>query len=38
MESGFVQEYLIKSTPRYILVDPSGNIVSANAQDLQAEN
>lgn len=31
MESGFVQEYLIKATPRYILIDPSGNIVNANA-------
>ena len=31
MESGFVKEYFIKTTPRYILIDPSGNIVDANA-------
>lgn len=31
MESGFVQDYLIKTTPRYILVDPNGIIVNANA-------
>lgn len=31
MESSFVKEYLIKTTPRYILVDPSGKIVNANA-------
>ncbi|MGV8946788.1 MAG: TlpA family protein disulfide reductase [Lutibacter sp.] len=31
MESSFVQEYLIKTTPQYILIDPNGNIVSANA-------
>lgn len=31
MESGFVQEYLIKITPRYILIDANGNIVNANA-------
>ena len=31
MESSFVQEYFIKITPRYILIDPSGNIVTANA-------
>ena len=31
MESSFVQEYYIKMTPRYILIDPAGNIVDANA-------
>lgn len=31
MESSFVKEYFIKTTPRYILIDPSGNIVDANA-------
>lgn len=31
MESSFVQEYFIKITPRYILIDPAGNIVNANA-------
>ena len=31
MESSFVQEYFIKTTPRYILIDPTGNIISANA-------
>jgi len=31
MESGFVKEYLIKTTPRYILIDPAGNIVNSNA-------
>ncbi|MHB1147445.1 MAG: TlpA family protein disulfide reductase [Lutibacter sp.] len=31
MESGFVKEYFIKTTPRYILIDPNGNIVDANA-------
>jgi len=31
MESSFIQEYFIKITPRYILIDPVGNIVNANA-------
>ena len=31
LESSFAQEYLIKTTPRYILIDPNGNIVNANA-------
>ncbi|HEY9221497.1 MAG TPA: TlpA disulfide reductase family protein [Lutibacter sp.] len=31
MESSFVKEYFIKTTPRFILIDPSGNIVDANA-------
>jgi len=31
MESSFAQEYLINATPRYILIDPAGNIVDANA-------
>ena len=31
MESNFIQEYFIKTTPRYILIDPAGNIVNANA-------
>lgn len=31
LESSFIQEYFIKITPRYILIDPAGNIVSANA-------
>ncbi len=31
MESTFVKEYFIKTTPRYILIDPAGNIVDANA-------
>lgn len=30
-KSKFVQEYAIQSIPRFILVDPEGNIVSANA-------
>jgi hypothetical protein len=31
MESSFVKEYFIKTTPRYILIDPKGNIVDSNA-------
>ncbi|MDD3723390.1 MAG: TlpA disulfide reductase family protein [Lutibacter sp.] len=31
LESSFAKEYLIKTTPRYILVDPNGIIVNANA-------
>ncbi|MFZ3273780.1 MAG: TlpA disulfide reductase family protein [Lutibacter sp.] len=31
MESSFVKEYFIKTTPRFILIDPNGNIVDANA-------
>ncbi len=31
MESSFIKEFLIKTTPRYILIDPSGKIVNANA-------
>jgi thiol-disulfide isomerase/thioredoxin len=31
MESSFIQEYFIKMTPRYILIDPAGNIVNSNA-------
>ena len=30
-ESDFVQDYLIKGIPRFILIDPQGNIVSSNA-------
>lgn len=30
-ESRFVQDYMIKGIPRFILVDPEGNIVNANA-------
>jgi len=30
-ESDFVTEYLIKGIPRFILIDPNGNIVNANA-------
>jgi thiol-disulfide isomerase/thioredoxin len=30
-ESQFIQDYLIKGIPRFILLDPEGNIVSANA-------
>jgi thiol-disulfide isomerase/thioredoxin len=30
-ESKFVEEYLIKGIPRFILIDPNGNIVNANA-------
>lgn len=29
--SKFIQDYSIKGIPRFILIDPSGNIVSANA-------
>ena len=29
--SDFVIEYLIKAIPRFILIDPNGNIVSSNA-------
>lgn len=31
MESSFIQEYFINITPRYILLDPEGKIVNANA-------
>jgi len=31
-ESKFVQDYLIKGIPRFILLDPEGKIVDANAQ------
>ena len=30
-ESDFVQGYLIKGIPRFILIDPNGNIINANA-------
>lgn len=30
-ESQFIQDYQIKSVPRFILLDPEGNIISANA-------
>lgn len=30
-KSQFIQDYLIKGIPRFILLDPNGNIVSANA-------
>ena len=30
-DSEFVQDYLIKGIPRFILIDPQGNIVSSNA-------
>lgn len=30
-DSDFVQDYLIKGIPRFILIDPQGNIVSSNA-------
>ena len=30
-ESKFVEDYMIKGIPRFILIDPSGNIVNANA-------
>jgi thiol-disulfide isomerase/thioredoxin len=30
-DSKFIQDYLIKGIPRFILLDPKGNIVSANA-------
>ena len=30
-ESDFVQDYLIKGIPRFIIIDPQGNIVSSNA-------
>jgi len=30
-QSDFVQSYLIKGIPRFILIDPNGNIVSSNA-------
>ncbi len=29
--SKFVQDYLIKGIPRFILVDPNGDIVNSNA-------
>ncbi|MGK0414457.1 MAG: thiol-disulfide isomerase/thioredoxin [Polaribacter sp.] len=31
MESQFIKDYIIKGIPRFILLDPQGNIVSANA-------
>ncbi len=30
-KSKFVTDYMIKGIPRFILIDPKGNIVSANA-------
>ncbi|MEQ6123677.1 redoxin family protein [Pseudotenacibaculum sp. MALMAid0570] len=30
-ESKFVEDYMIKGIPRFILIDPSGNIVTSNA-------
>ncbi len=30
-KSKFVEEYLIKGIPRFILIDPQGNIINANA-------
>ena len=30
-ESQFVQDYMIKGIPRFILIDPQGNIINANA-------
>ncbi len=30
-ESKFIQDYLIKGIPRFILIDPQGNIINANA-------
>jgi thiol-disulfide isomerase/thioredoxin len=30
-KSQFIQDYLIKGIPRFILIDPKGNIVSSNA-------
>ena len=30
-ESQFIQDYMIKGIPRFILIDPQGNIVNANA-------
>jgi len=30
-DSDFVKEYLIKGIPRFILIDPNGNIVNSNA-------
>lgn len=32
-KSNFIQEYLIKGIPRFILIDPEGNIVKANAPE-----
>jgi hypothetical protein len=30
-DSAFIQGYLIKGIPKFILLDPQGNIVTANA-------
>jgi hypothetical protein len=30
-ESDFIQKYMIKGIPKFILIDPQGNIVNANA-------
>ena len=30
-QSKFIQDYMIKGIPRFILIDPSGNIVNSNA-------
>ena len=30
-ESDFITEYFIKNIPRYILIDPNGNIISSKA-------
>lgn len=37
-ESKFVQDYAIDAIPRFILLDPNGNIVSADAQRPSNEN
>jgi thiol-disulfide isomerase/thioredoxin len=36
-DSKFIQDYLIKGIPRFILLDPQGNIVSANAPKPSSE-
>ena len=37
-ESQFVQDYMIKGIPRFILIDPQGNIVNSNAPRPSSEN
>ena len=31
-QSSFIKEYGIRGIPRYILIDPQGNVVDANAK------
>ena len=37
-QSDFIQDYLIKGIPRFILIDPEGNIVNSNAPKPSDDN